>query len=217
MQEFNIREKESSYPASSSYSTLNSLGPNTKTVWIVFHGIGYLSRYFLKYFEDLPTEENYIIAPQAPSKYYLNDTYTHVGASWLTKENTMSEIRNVLQFLDSIMAQESLPDDCQINILGFSQGVSIALRWVCHSHIKCDKLILYAGGIPNELKTEDTAFLMQNTEISIVFGKRDAFLTVERMVAEEEKIERLFRGQVKRVDFEGGHEMLPEVLNQFVD
>ncbi|MDH3796302.1 MAG: esterase, partial [Flavobacteriaceae bacterium] len=138
MQEFNIREKESSYPASSSYSTLNSLGPNTKTVWIVFHGIGYLSRYFLKYFEDLPTEENYIIAPQAPSKYYLNDTYTHVGASWLTKENTMSELRNVLQFLDSIMAQESLPDDCQINILGFSQGVSIALRWVCHSHIKCD-------------------------------------------------------------------------------
>jgi predicted esterase len=217
MQEFNIKEKEVSYQASSSYSTLNSPGPNTKIVWIVFHGIGYLSRYFLKYFKDLPAEENYIIAPQAPSKYYLNDTYTHVGASWLTKENTMSELSNVLQFLDRIMEQESFPDDCRINILGFSQGASIALRWVCRSQIKCDKLILYAGGIPNELTGEDTAILMQNTEISIVFGKQDAFLTVERMVAEEKKIERLFGGRVKRVDFEGGHEMRPEVLNQFID
>ena len=217
MQEFNIREKQVRYQASSSYSTLNSLGPNTKTVWIVFHGIGYLSRYFLKYFKDLPSEEHYIIAPQAPSKYYLNDSYTHVGASWLTKENTMLELGNVLQFLDSIMEQESIPENCRINILGFSQGVSIALRWVCRSRIKCNKLILYAGGMPDELKSEDTAFLRQNTEISIVFGKQDAFLTVERMVAEEEKIERLFGGQVRRVDFEGGHEMRPEVLNKFMD
>jgi len=204
------------YQASSTYSTLNSLGPETKTVWIVFHGIGYLSRYFLKYFRALPVEENYIIAPQAPSKYYLNDTYTHVGASWLTKENTISELKNVLNYLDQILEQESPINNYQVNVLGFSQGVSVALRWVCHSRLKCDKLILYAGGIPKELKPEDTAFLMPDTEISLVFGKQDAFLTVERMVAEEKKIERLFRGQVKRVGFEGGHEMRPEVLNQFV-
>ncbi|NND15505.1 MAG: esterase [Eudoraea sp.] len=217
MQEFNISEKQASYQASSSYNTLNSLGPNTKTVWIVFHGIGYLSRYFLKYFKDLPEEEHYIIAPQAPSKYYLNDSYTHVGASWLTKENTMSELKNVLRFLDKIKDNEDLPEHCQLNVLGFSQGVSIALRWVCHSRIKCDKLIIYAGGIPNELKTDDVSFLIPDTEISLVFGKQDAFLTVERMVAEEKKITQLFGSHVKRVGFEGGHEMRPEVLEQFID
>lgn len=216
MKEVDIKENDVVYQASSTYSTLNSLGPETKTVWIVFHGIGYLSRYFLKYFEALPAKENYIIAPQAPSKYYLNDTYTHVGASWLTKENTISELKNVLNYLDQILEQESPINNYQVNVLGFSQGVSVALRWVCHSRLKCDKLILYAGGIPKELKPEDTAFLMPDTEISLVFGKQDAFLTVERMVAEEKKIERLFAGQVKRVGFEGGHEMRPEVLTQFV-
>ncbi|MBT8236073.1 MAG: esterase [Bacteroidia bacterium] len=217
MKEGDIKEKKVVYPACHTYSTLNSLGPQTKTVWIVFHGIGYLSRYFLKYFKELPQEENYIIAPQAPSKYYLNDSYTHVGASWLTKENTMSELKNIMGFLDQILANESPLKNCRINILGFSQGVSIALRWVCHSRLKCDKLILYAGGIPNELKPEDTAFLLGETEISLVFGKQDAFLTVERMVAEEKKIEHLFGGQVRRVGFEGGHEMRPEVLNQFIN
>ena len=216
MEEVDIKKNDVVYQASSTYSTLNSLGPETKTVWIVFHGIGYLSRYFLKYFKALPAKENYIIAPQAPSKYYLNDTYTHVGASWLTKENTISELKNVLNYLDQILEQESPINNYQVNVLGFSQGVSVALRWVCHSRLKCDKLILYAGGIPNELTPEDTAFLMPDTEISLVFGKQDAFLTVERMVAEEKKIERLFGGQVKRVGFEGGHEMRPEVLNQFV-
>ncbi len=216
MKEVDIKENVVVYQACSTYSTLNSLGPETKTVWIVFHGIGYLSRYFLKYFKALPAKENYVIAPQAPSKYYLNDTYTHVGASWLTKENTISELKNVLNYLDQILEQESPINNYQVNVLGFSQGVSVALRWVCHSRLKCDKLILYAGGIPNELKPEDTAFLMPDTEISLVFGKQDAFLTVERMVAEEKKIEHLFGGQVKRVGFEGGHEIRPEVLNQFI-
>ena len=217
MKEVDIVEKEVLYQACSTYSTLNKPGPETKTVWIVFHGIGYLSRYFLKYFKALPENENYIIAPQAPSKYYLNDSYTHVGASWLTKENTQSELKNVLNYLDQVWEQELPLKNYRINVLGFSQGVSIALRWVCHSRLQCDKLILYAGGIPNELKPEDTSFLLAKTEISMVYGKQDAFLTVERMVAEEEKIERLFKGHVKRIGFEGGHEMRPEVLTQFAN
>ncbi|HZH69980.1 MAG TPA: esterase, partial [Flavobacteriaceae bacterium] len=56
-------EKEISYISTNTYSTLNSLTSNTKNVWIVCHGLGYLSRYFLKYFKSLPLEENYIIAP----------------------------------------------------------------------------------------------------------------------------------------------------------
>ena len=89
------KEKRLSYTISNTYSTLNEHTENTKTVWLVFHGIGYLSRYFLKYFKHLNPEENYIIAPQAQSKYYLNGEYRHIGASWLTKENTEEEIKNM--------------------------------------------------------------------------------------------------------------------------
>ncbi|NNL82566.1 MAG: esterase, partial [Winogradskyella sp.] len=83
----NQTEKEISYKTSNSYSTLNTLTSKTKNVWFVCHGMGYLSRFFLKYFKELDSETNYIIAPQAPSKYYIQPKM-HVGANWLTKDNT---------------------------------------------------------------------------------------------------------------------------------
>ena len=49
----NSEEKEITYQTSNSYSTLNQLTERTKNVWFVCHGMGYLSRYFLKYFKEL--------------------------------------------------------------------------------------------------------------------------------------------------------------------
>jgi len=63
-------EKKVIYSSSNTYSVLNNYTKKTKNVWIVFHGLGYLSKYFIKYFSKVNAEENYIIAPQAPSKYY---------------------------------------------------------------------------------------------------------------------------------------------------
>ncbi|HDZ15383.1 hypothetical protein LCGC14_0915190, partial [marine sediment metagenome] len=128
-------ENTVTYTSTNSYTTLNTFTDTTKNVWIVLHGIGYLSRYFLKYFDGLSSDENYIIAPQAPSKYYLNTTYTHVGASWLTKEDTERETENVMAYLDAVMTMENLPENCNYIILGFSQGVSIATRWVAKRKI----------------------------------------------------------------------------------
>lgn len=204
-----------SYRSTNTYATLNEPGPETQTTWIVFHGIGYLGRYFLKYFRELSPNENYIIAPQAPSKYYLNSQYKHVGASWLTKERTMEDLENVLAYIDAVLADQTIPKTCRINIMGYSQGASVALRWLCHSKHRCDRLILYAGGIPNEITPEDVQFFLEDTEVSIVFGKRDEFLTVERLAREEEKIRNLFGDRVQRVYFEGGHEVQPEVIAQF--
>lgn len=76
------------YRTSNSFETCNALTDRTKNVWIALHGMGYLSRYFLRSFQSLNPVENYIIAPQAPSKYYLKNDFKYVGASWLTKEDT---------------------------------------------------------------------------------------------------------------------------------
>ncbi|MBT8183733.1 MAG: esterase, partial [Eudoraea sp.] len=138
----NSRENHVTYTSKNSYSTLNNLSAETENVWIVFHGIGYLSRYFLKYFDKLPADKNYIIAPQAPSKYYLNSQYRHVGASWLTKEATSLALGNVMNYLDSVYEHEAIPEHCNLVILGYSQGVSIAMRWVASRKISCRQLIL---------------------------------------------------------------------------
>ncbi|MDO6602014.1 alpha/beta hydrolase [Arenibacter palladensis] len=206
-------EKQISYTSTNTYSTMNTLNTSTKNVWIVFHGIGFLSRYFIKYFSELPKEENYIIAPQAPSKYYLNKDFKHVGASWLTKEKTMLETTNVLNYLDNLFASENIPAHCQLIVLGFSQGVSIATRWTAKSKINLDQLILYAGGIPEELTPEDFKFLLAGkAKVKLVLGNNDEFITEVRLEKEKEKMNSLFSGKAELIKFDGGHEIKKDVL-----
>ncbi|MDC0008357.1 esterase, partial [bacterium] len=201
-------EKKATYTATNTYETLNELTSNTKNIWIVLHGIGYLSRYFLGYFDALNGNENYIIAPQAPSKYYLKNEYRHVGASWLTKENTAQETVNVLNYLDAVLVAENLPLDKKLIILGFSQGVSIAMRWVAHRKLKCDHLVLYAGGIPKELVTKDFDFLKEKKiKITTLVGDQDEYLTPEVMKGQLKRIEELFHGRAESIIFKGAHEI----------
>src|SRR5690554_8082346 len=140
------KEKDVTYTSKNTYSTLNILTKNTKNVWIVFHGLGYLSKYFINYFSELNPEENYIIAPQAPSKYYQDRKFKHVGASWLTRENTLSETENILNYIDAVFKKELNKEAPNLIVMGYSQGVSIALRWVASRKIQCNKLVLHSGG-----------------------------------------------------------------------
>lgn len=211
------REKQLSYTTTNTYETLNNLTNSTKNVWIVLHGIGFLSRYFLKYFDELPAETNYIVAPQAPSKYYLNGAYKHVGASWLTKENTALETKNILAYLDAVFEAEKIPSRCNLIVFGFSQGVSVAARWVAKRQLKFNQLVLYAGGIPNELVAEDFDFLKENnTQVTIIVGDNDEYLTPERLVTETKKITVLFRSNAKQLTFKGGHEIKKELLKKLI-
>lgn len=208
-----VIEKQIPYTSTNTYSTLNSIGTETKNIWVVFHGIGYLSRYFIKFFDALPADENYIIAPQAPSKYYLNGQYKYIGASWLTKENTTMEIENIMNYIDALISLEALPTDRNLIIFGFSQGVSIAARWVAKRKIACNHFILYAGGLPKELKPMDFAFLTDNrTEVTVIVGDNDEYLTPPRMLSENKRIDELFQKRAKKVVFEGGHEIKKDII-----
>ena len=149
-------EHELSYTVTKSYSTLNACTDKTKNIWFVCHGIGYLSRYFVKHFHHLDKDKNYVIAPQAPSKFYLDNTYTKVGACWLTKDNTSLEMDNILTFFNNIYEKEILPyANKKLIVLGYSQGVSVAMRWLAKSKVTCKELIIHSGAIPHELEAKD--------------------------------------------------------------
>jgi len=211
----NKQQKQVSYHTTNTYETLNNFTDKTKNIWIVLHGIGYLSKYFIKYFEGLNADENYIIAPQAPSKYYLKNEYKYVGASWLTKENRVLETDNVLTYLDAVHAAEEFPKDCDLIVFGFSQGVSIATRWIASRKIPCRQIVLYAGGIPKELTPEDFDFInYEETQVSVIIGDKDQYLTAEVLKYENERIKALFHGNAKQQIFKGGHEVKKEIVEK---
>lgn len=209
----NSTEKEISYSSTNSYSTLNSLTNKTKTVWLVCHGMGYLSRYFINYFKALNTNENYIIAPQAQSKYYIAPKYKHVGSSWLTKENTIKETENVMHYFDAVLKAEELPKDINFIVLGYSQGVSVAMRYVAKRQLHCNQLILMSGGIPKELIAKNFNFLNGKTKVSLIYGTQDEYMNEARMTYEKQRVNELFGNKVNIISFEGTHEVKLELIN----
>lgn len=209
-------EKHVFYRATNTYSTLNAFSEQTKNVWMVFHGMGFLSRYFLTHFRTLSSNENYLIAPQAPSKYYQRSNFKYVGASWLTKENTVEETENVLRYMDAVYAEEGPFPSKRLIFFGFSQGVSICLRWLVSRKIKPDLLVLYAGGLPKELVPSDCAFLA-GVPIKIIYADQDQFLTPDRLKQERIRTEQLFnRAKVETLFFHGKHEIKEEVIEQLL-
>jgi predicted esterase len=212
----NTAEKQVSYQITNTYSTLNQFTQKTKNVWVVFHGLGYLSRYFLRYFKELNSEENYIIAPQAHSKYYLDEKYKHIGASWLTKENTEVEIKNVLNYMEEVYKAEKLQNAPNLIVLGFSQGVSIATRWVTQNKVNCAKLVLCSGKIPADLKSEDFEFL-KNTDFSFIYGTKDEYLKEGIIEVEEKRLKTIFPKNLKIIPFNGGHEFNKDLIHQLVN
>ncbi|GAA4320710.1 esterase [Pontixanthobacter gangjinensis] len=209
-----INEAQVSYQTTNTYSRLNTRTSQTKNVWLVFHGIGYLSRYFLKYFKHLDPEENYIIAPQAPSKYYLNGEYRHMGASWLTRENTEAEIENVTRYLDAVYEAEKLGEVTNLNILGYSQGVSIATRFIARRKIKCKNLIMHSGKVPQELAAKDFNFL-KDANFTYIYGTEDEYLKSGIVEVEEKRLRQLFPDNFDILTFEGGHEVNTKLISKF--
>lgn len=201
----NSSEKEITYTHTNSYSTLNKFTSKTKNVWFVCHGMGYLSRYFLKYFKHLNPEENYIVAPQAQSKYYQGSKFNHVGASWLTKENTANEMNNVLHYFDAIFEQEHILNAKNLIVFGYSQGVSVAMRYVAKRQIQCSQLVLHSGGIPKELERKDFLFFKGRTRL--IYGTKDDYLDETRIAQERSKATALFKNAIEIIPFEGIHEV----------
>ncbi len=205
-------QKEVTYTATNTYHTLNELTEKTKNVWMVFHGMGYLSKYFINYFSELNAEENFIIAPQAPSKYYQGNDFKHVGASWLTRENTQLETQNILKYIDAIYVKELAETTANLIVMGYSQGVSIATRWVASRKVQCDKLILHSGGIPNELQPNDFEFLKKDAEVIYLYGNKDQYITEARETEEKLKGTKLFQDRLNIEVFDGIHEVNRELL-----
>lgn len=216
----NSEEKEITYQTSNSYSTLNQLTERTKNVWFVCHGMGYLSRYFLKYFKELNAEENYIIAPQAPSKYYIQPKM-HVGANWLTRDNTEAGTKNIMNYFDAIFEVEKIPEDVNFIVFGYSQGVSVTMRYMARRQLQCNQLVLHSGGIPKELTAENFAYLDEipafaGMTVKLIYGTEDEYLDTARIEEESARAINLFGDRVTFLPFEGKHVVNVDYINDLV-
>ncbi|WP_192347823.1 alpha/beta hydrolase [Algoriphagus sp. Y33] len=189
-----------------------------KEIWLVLHGYGQLAGFFIRKFQNFESSDRLFVAPEATNYNYLNGFSGRVGANWMTKHEREVAIQNNHTYLDLLMDKllslySEMPS---INVLGFSQGAATATRWASRWTGEVSRLVLWAGGFAQDMILDDARGKFSQTEIMLVLGDRDEFVTPESLEIQEELIRNLGK-KVKRTTFSGGHEIDAELLSRILD
>lgn len=187
-----------------------------KNLWIVLHGYGQLPNYFIRKFQTLNPEENFIVAPEGMHRFYLEDTSGRVGASWMTKEARENDIEDNNKYLDKL-AKELLKKksfDKKI-LLGFSQGGATATRWHESGCFKANVFVLWASIFTPDLDFYPNESILMKSRNFFVLGNDDPFYKDK-----ENEVKELFNSQkfsFKMLDFEGKHDISSEPLEKIIN
>ncbi len=192
--------------------------PTASDAWIVLHGYGHLAGRFIGQFASIAGPQRVIVAPEALNRFYLDAPRPggptaderRVGTTWMTREDRAAEINDYVAYLDRVR-RSIVPDAQRVTLLGFSQGVATACRWVALGSAALHRVILWAGPAPADLDMKRLAARVPGITVEIVIGNRDEFAGARKLDDELA----LFReaGVPHRVvRFDGGHTLDQTVL-----
>ena len=71
----------------------------------VLHGYGQLAQFFVRKFQAAADSGWHVVAPEGGHRFYLKGTSGRVGASWMTREDRLSDIDDYVAFLDALRTQ----------------------------------------------------------------------------------------------------------------
>lgn len=191
--------------------THGSLSEKTKLVWIVTHGYGFLAEYFIKKFEVLNPEENFVIVPEALNRFYLKDMQGKVGASWMTTEDRENEINDYILYLDKVYEILVLQTNAKIVALGFSQGAATIARWANYTHKRLNRIVFWGGNIPNDCLNNISK--LNSLHPYLLVGDEDEYITKEireNVLKTLDNVGLTF----SHIFYKGGHAILTEPLLQ---
>jgi len=164
------------------YATLGNIGKHIKTIWMVCHGYGQLSKTFIKRFIPIMDEETFVVAPEGLSRFYWGGFDGPVVASWMTREDRLDEIQDYSTMMSQLYDQyvPQCDEDVNIILLGFSQGTATQVRWIMDAFPKFNHLILWAGQLPEDLDYNPVASYFKDKKLHFAYGDEDPFITPKR-------------------------------------
>jgi predicted esterase len=186
----------------------NSGGESTShDLLFVLHGYGMHAGQFIKNFDPIASPTLKIVAPEGLSRFYRRGFDGDVIASWMTREDRLSEIADQRYFLDKLYDTMVGSTVRRVYVLGFSQGTATASRWMSGNTRQFNGLLLWGGDFAPD--AEDPINGLR--KIQCVVGNQDPFISLP--LFEERCISLENRGyEVQRTIFEGAHEIPGTVL-----
>lgn len=199
-----------------------------RDLWFVCHGYTQLAGEFAAVFASLEDDTRLIVAPEALSRFYLDTRPGHsagskVGATWLTREDRLTEIADTVAYLDSLyerMLEELAAhgvdrDMIRVHALGFSQGGPVVARWAANGKAVVDRLIPWAHAIPQDVNVRALGERRPKLTIDVVYGTRDRFIG-EDAIEEERAVMEASGVAFRMLPFGGGHTLNLSMLRKLM-
>ncbi len=211
-----MEEHHISVPRTARYHTVGD-PQSARELWIVLHGYAQLARFFLRPFVGLEVGR-LIAAPEGLSRFYTDAEHSRVGSTWMTREDRETEIADQANYLNALAKQllQKCPSGTPLNVLGFSQGVATASRWVMSTSSPISRLVLWGGTLPPELDGADLAKSWGKIKVDLVQGDQDSIVNLSEHQRNEARL-RAAAVRYNAVHFPGGHELDRHTLKRVMD
>jgi predicted esterase len=212
---------------SARYASIGASPERARRVWFALHGYGQLAARFLRPFAGIVPDDTMVVAPEGLSRFYLempNPDGSHlqrVGATWMTREGRELDIADTVRWLDVVYddvmgpsLQRGKPVVC--GVLGFSQGVATASRWVADGAIRPASFVAWAGSLASDVQHERFASRLAGCTVTMVTGEDDRFVTPALHDAALRGM-RGYHADVRQIRFAGEHALDPGVLTMLLN
>ena len=212
-------KKQISISKTGKYSQSGKYSKKINSVWIVLHGYGMLSEFFIKKFDCIINDTTLVIAPEATNRFYLSNNYTRVGASWMTKLDREQEISDNILFLNklfSIIKKEIGHNKFKLNTLGFSQGGPALVRWLMSNKLNINSLILWGSDIPKDSLIIENKSRWNSMNLKIVIGKHDEYINEEKK-QEFIRLVKSYGLKYELIEYEGSHKIIEKELKKIAN
>jgi predicted esterase len=191
------------------YVSLGELNQHTTEVWIVLHGYAQLATDFIQEFKALDNGCRYIAAPEGLNRFYAKGFGGKPAATWMTSEDREKEITDYINYLDTLYVHLGLEKlKAKVVVLGFSQGVATASRWLNATTHPVNHWVICSGEIGLEFQQEPTPKLTGIPKTYIT-GDVDPFIDAEKHARYKELMDKM---GAETLVFTGGHQIHAESL-----
>ncbi|MCB9263121.1 MAG: phospholipase [Flavobacteriales bacterium] len=196
------------------YFTLGNI-ETAAEIWIVLHGYAQLAIDFIQNFEDLLSPQTAIVAPEGMHRFYKKGFYGDVAASWMTREDRLSDISDNAMFLSNLY-QTLIKPNQTVQIFGFSQGVATACRWLAMADITPKNIVLWSGTFPDDLELKKGNSVFSKSNVYLAYDENDPFRTDKSW---QKQLDFFEENGITPIHFrfEGGHSIPKDVLKKFVE
>jgi predicted esterase len=135
----------------------------------------------------------------------------------MTREDRLNDINDQFKYLENLVGvfRTKLPADCKMHVLGFSQGVATAFRWVDRSQLQVASLTAWAGTFPPDIDYALNNQRFNDLKLHACFGDEDEYISTE---GAQKLIAQLAEQHIGVTPhfYQGGHKLYLDLLAEVI-